>query len=371
MDVGLVVAAVAATVVFAILLVTPLPFTHKLDGKRFTTPAGSSFIDRGYFTQSLALGGLAALYVALALNLISNAQGSALMNVIAAVLFVLAIMAVGLGLMKVLGFPETRYLNSHRLLANHTFFTLPHEIFTVRTEDGVLIRCARLTKGHTRALVLCHAGFRTMNTFTDVAMAEWLIDDFDIFAFDFRGHGNSGGWYSGDGKTVLDLKAVMNHIKAHYQYEKIGMLGRSIGAWTIIMKEANDHEADSILAAALPDHQVRDCPPLTPLYPIFVNNYVGNVIARIGRGLRPRPYQVGDDPWKVIGRVSPTPLLMVYCEKDKFLGMDREHGMQQLFERAGEPKRIVYLPGQGHVYEIHLLHRYYLLARDWFRETLG
>jgi pimeloyl-ACP methyl ester carboxylesterase len=197
-----------------------------------------------------------------------------------------------------------------------------------------------MTKGRKQAIVLCHAGFRTMNTLADVAVAEWLFDDFDVFAFDFRGHGNSGGWYSGDGKTCLDLKAVMQYIKDHYHYEKIGLMGRSLGAWSIVMKEAQDHEAAAILVAALPNHHIRDCPPLTPLYPIFVNNRLGNVIARIARGLRPRPYDVGDDPWKVIEQISPTPMLMVYCEEDSFLGMSREQGMEALFERPGT-KRIV------------------------------
>jgi hypothetical protein len=365
----LLVASFVVTGVFLVVLFKPAPFSYKLEGKRVQTPAGSSVIDRSYFGSALWLSVLAIVYVATALALISEVVSS-IAVLVALGLTILAVFVVFLAVARIFGFPETRYLHSHKLLSNHTYFTLPHDVFTVRTEDGVRIRGMSMTKGRKQAIVLCHAGFRTMNTLADVAVAEWLFDDFDIFAFDFRGHGNSGGWYSGDGKTCLDLKAVLQYIKANYHFDKIGLMGRSIGAWTIIMKEAREPEADSILAAALPNHQIRDCPPLTPLYPIFVNNRPGNIVARIARGLRPRPYEVRDDPWKVIDQISPTPMLMVYCEKDSFLGMSREGGMDALFERAKDPKRLVYFPGDCHVYEVHLMHKYYALARDWFIETL-
>jgi hypothetical protein len=362
-------ASFVVTGVFLAVLFKPAPFSYKLEGKGVQTPAGSSVIDRSYFGLALWLFALASMYVVTALALLTEA--ASIIAILAALgLTILAVFAVLVAMIRIFGFPETRYLDSHKLLSNHTYFTLPHDIFTVRTEDDVLIRGMSMTKGRKQAIVLCHAGFRTMNTLADVAVAEWLFDDFDIFAFDFRGHGNSGGWYSGDGKTRLDLKAVMQHIRDNYHYEKIGLMGRSLGAWSIVMKQAHDHEADAILVAALPNHHIRDCPPLTPLYPVFVNHRIGNVIARIARGLRPRPYEVGDDPWKVIDQISPTPMLMVYCEKDSFLGMSRATGMDALFERAREPKRIEYFPGDCHVYEVHLMHKYYLLARDWFKETL-
>ena len=106
-------------------------------------------------------------------------------------------------------------------------------------------------------VIACHGGGRTKNIYANVATCELLFQDFDILTFDFRGHGESGGRWTGDGATIYDLKAVIDYAREQ-GYGKVGVIGRSFGAWTAILEVAHFHNADALVAAAPPPTDMRE-----------------------------------------------------------------------------------------------------------------
>src|SRR6266542_5888562 len=86
-------------------------------------------------------------------------------------------------------------------------YSLPARSFEVRTEDGVVLRGHRLGDRPT-ALVFCHGFTGWHRKARLVLFQEELARWFTVYAFDFRGHGQSGG-RSGLGATEhLDVDAV-------------------------------------------------------------------------------------------------------------------------------------------------------------------
>ena len=63
-----------------------------------------------------------------------------------------------------------------------------------------------------------------------------------------------------------------------------------------------------------------------------------------------------------IGRISPRPLLMIHGEKDDLVPVEHAH---RLYERAGEPKELVILPGAGH--RLRLEEKAITTALNWLK----
>jgi hypothetical protein len=130
------IASLAGTATFLVALFKPVAFSYKLGNERVRTPAGSSMIDRSYFGLVLWFFALAIMYVVTALALLSE-TASIIAILAASGLAILAVFVVLLAMIRIFGFPETRYLFS-QTTSNHTY-TLPRYIHR-STEDGVLIQ---------------------------------------------------------------------------------------------------------------------------------------------------------------------------------------------------------------------------------------
>lgn len=68
------------------------------------------------------------------------------------------------------------------------------------------------------------------------ALAEGLINDFNMCIFDYSGYGMSQGKYTTLGlKEQDDLEAVITHLRSHFKMQTIYIWGRSMGAVTAIL----------------------------------------------------------------------------------------------------------------------------------------
>lgn len=352
---------------YLLLLFVPLPVRLRENGQFRWDAVGSSLMDRNWLFSILWFTAILVVSVGVLIQALSALAGVAqliavilLLGLMAATLFVLVA--------RLIIYADTRTLSSHKLLAHRTQFNVPHERVTLRADDGTLVKGIHLKRDHKKVIVYIHAGFRTKDTLGSVMLCQWLSEHYDVFSFDLRGHGESGGFYTGDGKTVLDLLAALQYVKA-FGYERIGLMGRSVGAWTAVLEEARFHNVDSLIAAALPYGYISDCPELKRIWPYMVSNWLGTILGRAGRSVRFKPHQEAGRPEDEIQNVAPTPLMLVYCESDKFLGMSHED-ILKLYERASDPKEIRFLEGSCHVYEINIIHKYYSCVLDWFGRTL-
>lgn len=73
------------------------------------------------------------------------------------------------------------------------------------------------------------------------------------------------------------------------------------------------------------------------------------------------------EPGSFVARIAPTPLLMIVAEEDVLTPFDLQ---QAAFEVAGEPKRLVQLPGGHYSPYVAQFQRSSSAAADWFTEHL-
>jgi pimeloyl-ACP methyl ester carboxylesterase len=287
--------------------------------------------------------------------------------------------------------------SARRLLRTPTSLDFPHDRFTVRTSDGVEIRGYHVHKTREpeyarRAVIIAHGGFRSKDLFIKALMTAWLFEEFDIISFDFRGHGESGGYWTGDGKTVADLKAVIDFAKQK-GYQRIGVYGRSMGGWTAILETVDHHDVDAIVVAGLPPGFFSEVPEF--MGRIRLLKYPGvPFLMRVIMGVRFRPFRDIRSPIKEIGQVSPVPILILFNETDPGAGVrgrdDHWESIpldqrppsyrrirsfpftaQEVYDAASEPKHLHILPGAAHVYSLLSTRDLFTQVEQWFRKYLA
>ena len=128
---------------------------------------------------------------------------------------------------------------------------------------------------------------------------------------------------------------------------RLCLLGSSAGAAVSVYVAANDPRVSSLITFACPaefsfltdkqharatiDHfrsigVIRDA-----AFPPSVNDWLTASAAV--------------SPLRWIDKISPRPLLLIHGDKDDLVPVEHAH---KLFEKAGEPKKLVIIPGAGH-----------------------
>src|SRR6266508_643557 len=192
-------------------------------------------------------------------------------------------------------------------------FAVAAEPFGVRTSDGVDLVGTRLG-GAEPALVVCH-GFRGWHRKVRPArFAEVLSRWFSVYGFDFRGHGLSGGETTFGAREIHDVAAVLA-LAREDGHASVGTHGASMGGVSVIRL--------AVLAG-------------TPRG------------RRMGRamGVRiPEVIERPETPEDVVGKIAPTPLLIVHGRADHFF--DEEEAWR-LYRRAGRPTGLWLASRFGH-----------------------
>ena len=197
--------------------------------------------------------------------------------------------------------------------------------------DRTKLAVTHLKRGHDRLIIIAHGFLKSMNDPVVVQLTQMLAEQFDVLAFDFPGHGRSGG------RSDASLSSAANHFSrvldhAHtLGYRQIGAVGYGSGAAAIIIAAAQSAPLDAIVSIASP------------------------VSASTTRGHGPRPTwpwrwwaglmgtrlaaKTHLDAWPIdyIARVSPIPLLIVGQ------GTTRQRS-DALFAVAKPPKEYLAIP---------------------------
>jgi pimeloyl-ACP methyl ester carboxylesterase len=303
---------------------------------------------------------------------LSGIPASLLRNLalIAALFFTL--MALGLIIIKLFARPGDRMRSLRALSRSLASFTSPVERFTVRSQDGVTVQAIRVIGAlpRAKAVIVCHGGGRSKDIWANVITCELLAEEYDVFTFDWRGHQESDGCWTGDGASKYDLKAMIDHVRA-VGYQRIGIVAWSFGAWTAIIEGAEYKNFDTLVAAAPPPTDMREVDMTRYIFAVAVRWWAWpvRIALKVLRNFRLRNYQNDISLEAVIAGVSPIPMLLVYNEFDTAIGMTQER-FHHLFEQAGSPKRIAILNGRGHIYDWPNTLHYLNLVRDWLKETL-
>ncbi len=171
---------------------------------------------------------------------------------------------------------------------------------------------------------------------------------FAVFIFNFRGTGLSGGNLDLLGWT-RDLSAVIDYLytSPHVDKSKLTLLGFSGGAAVSVYVAGRDSRISSVAACA--------CPAdfgLLPRFdetPQFVEHF-----REIG-AIRDDDFPESNDEWMegfsivrpidYAGSIAPRRLLIVHGRDDETIPLDHA---RMLYDRAGEPKKLIELDGAGH-----------------------
>ncbi|HEY2508706.1 MAG TPA: alpha/beta fold hydrolase [Streptosporangiaceae bacterium] len=218
---------------------------------------------------------------------------------------------------------------------------------TLVTEDGVPIDAVHLAGDSRLCLIVAH-GF-TLNWQRPAVwqVARRLNSYGGVVAFDFRGHGRSGGASTLGDKEIRDLAAAVGFAR-DLGYSQVVTVGFSMGASVVLRHAGLVGGVDAVVSVSGPGRWYYKGTPSMRRVHWAVEHKLGRVITR--RFLRTR---ISGGRWDPIplppaeaaAMIAPTPLLIVHGDQDSYFPSDHA---EQLFEAAGQPKDLWVVPGFGH-----------------------
>ena len=222
------------------------------------------------------------------------------------------------------------------------------------TADGVPV----LARHRPGPLQACELAFVVAHGFTGsssgpvaLGMARVLARSGGVVAFDFRGHGGSGGLSTVGDLEVLDLAAAAGWARL-LGYRRIVPVGFSLGAGVSIryagLMAGTPDAVDAVVAVSAPSRwHYRGTAPMRLLHR-GIETSIGRRVLAAGYGTR--IVARGWDPWPeppdaLAGRLAPAPLLVVHGDADRYFPL--EHA-RWLVEAARGSAELWVEPGFGH-----------------------
>lgn len=227
-------------------------------------------------------------------------------------------------------------------------FGLPYENVCFKTEDKVQLKGWFIASAEEsdKTIILMHGW--GMNRADILKNTHFLRDlGFNLFYFDFRALGESGGKTSSIGYLELkDVAAAVRFLKeTRPQFcEKIGLYGLSMGGMVAICEAARNTEIACVAAEASyysfrrvvsrwawVHHHV----PYFPLIPIILH-YIRKYL-----GVNPERYS----PKYNIPKIAPRPVFIIHGRYDNLVPAAQA---KLLYKNAGKPKEIWLVPRAKH-----------------------
>ncbi|GAP63073.1 hypothetical protein ARMA_1496 [Ardenticatena maritima] len=247
---------------------------------------------------------------------------------------------------------------------NHAYET-PHTPFRATTRDGVSIAGVHLRRQSDTVVIYAH-GFLSNKYHRAVpAFVEHLATHFDAIAFDFRGHGESGGRATFGELEVLDVEAVVAYARRQ-GYHRIITVGSSMGGAAVLLHAALLGGVDGVATIGAVAHlrYMRSSTASLGLRLLFKTR-LGRVAAEMGRGTRIGALRISIPPVDVVHRIR-EPVLFIHGEWDPLIAPE---SALALYERAVEPKTLRLLPRTGHDIPILTPQTADFLTR-WIRQAI-
>ncbi|MBN1794868.1 MAG: alpha/beta fold hydrolase [Candidatus Omnitrophica bacterium] len=244
----------------------------------------------------------------------------------------------------------------------------PRDPYSLFTEDGIGIAFHHYRKEGSKVIILAHGFYNNKDAYLFRYIAASIFKEYPVISFDFRGHGQSEGLFSWTSDEEKDLRAVIAYARQN-GYEKIGVVGFSLGAAVAIVEAAKNDVIDSVIAVSAPyDFWKINCH-------FWKEDMLDDLVLNVGpkgkgKGVRPgSPFREKVSPISVVNSIAPKPILFIHGKKDWLIHYSHS---EKLFEAAEEPKKIVILEGAGHAERICdvMPEEFERLCFDWFRETL-
>jgi pimeloyl-ACP methyl ester carboxylesterase len=218
---------------------------------------------------------------------------------------------------------------------------------TLVTDDGVAIDAVHLVGDDDVAIVLAHGFTLHWQHGAVWKAANRLNRGCGVLAFDFRGHGRSGGVSTLGDREIRDVDVVLRYAR-ELGYQRVATVGFSMGASIVLRHAGLIGGADAVVSVSGPGRwYYRGTRPMRKVH-WAVENRVGRLVTRTMLNTRisnGRWDPVPVPPADAAARIAPTPLLIVHGDRDGYFPVDHA---QQLYEAAHDPKELWIVPGFGH-----------------------
>ncbi len=222
----------------------------------------------------------------------------------------------------------------------------------LHTTDGVRLAAVHLDgpdSARPLAVVVAH-GFTQSTTRPGTrAVLEALAAHAGVVGIDFRGHGASAGRSTVGHHEVLDLEAAVAYAR-DLGYSDVVTCGWSMGGSIVLRHAALHGGVDAVVSvSAVSRWFYRDTKPMRRVH-WAIETRLGRLVAQ--RALRTRISSEGwpndappEAPIEVIGRIAPTPVLIVHGDRDHYFPVEHP---QALYDAANEPKELWLIEGFAH-----------------------
>ncbi len=261
------------------------------------------------------------------------------------------------------------------------------------------------------SIVLCHGFTGVKELILPDYARRFVAAGFAALTFDYRGFGESEGprWRLIPGEQVVDIRNAITFLQCQPEVDpqRIGLWGTSYGGAHVpyvagidervkcavaqvgfgdgarlFRRKASDQEAAMLKAMLDQDRRQRVLTgksamvdPLQVLADEDSVRFFSEAIKQYPQLRCQIPLETTEatleyKPEEVVHRISPRALLLIAVEHDPPCPKEEYESM---YARAGEPKKLVVLPGLRHydVYAGEPAARTAQLALDWFREHLA
>ena len=223
---------------------------------------------------------------------------------------------------------------------------IPQEDLSITTPDGVRMSCWLVVRKKPRGTVIYLHGVGDCKI-GGIPLASFLYSHgYNVFLFDLRHHGESGGKYCTYGFYERhDVSTVIDYLQRREDFKagKIGLFGTSMGAAIAIQAAAIDARISAVVAEAgfttlrsiAVDYQKR----LIKLPWHFLRNVA---LARSQKvaGFKARYVSPLDDV-----RKFHCPMLFVHGLEDTFIDVQYS---KELYNASPEPKQLLLIKGASH-----------------------
>ncbi len=241
---------------------------------------------------------------------------------------------------------------------------------TLTTVDKHKISCLHFKTNHPNIVVIVHGFYNSKETKLLQALAKSLRHDYDVFMFDFRGHGKTSGLFTWTSKEGNDLQAVLEYLET--LYDRIGIISFSLGAYISInlLSRGVFKKVASLVCISCPTEFEKI------EYKFWELDLEGDLVYTLfsgeglkGRGVRPGPFWLKKEKPIVNVRKLCVPVLYIHGEKDWVI---KPWHSCVLYEKTISRKRIRMIKNGPHAeYLLRDNNKECLQEiRDWLRLTM-
>lgn len=229
------------------------------------------------------------------------------------------------------------------------------------------------------AIVLCHGYGKVKDDYAYDNLADKLQSEgYLVLSYDMRAHGDTGGNLNFD-DLVKDVYAATDFLESNYKFEKLGLFGHSLGAYSAAQAASKDDSRYDALVTLGAPTSVRET--LKEFYgPFFpfqdLNAKVGSKVLNfpfsfgnmhvdnLGETIR---YLYDENQTKltdVVDNLETTTYVVMQGDKDLIV---KPRNAKDIYEATAGDKELVIMENTGHL----ALRNIYEITQFWTLQALG